>query len=809
MKLITLAGVLAMSGFFRSQEISAPPKSEEVFAEWQALTDTASAQRLFRPISETKPVERVASGGYVRLPVNFAGTHHERVGWDIGIKRDFRKSRGVQFDFYCSDPSPVYSFKVYFRSGEGWYQATFRPEKAGVWQRIVIDKTDVRPEGKVAGWGAVDVLRLACWRGADQDTLCALANLGPAGGKPDVLVLSAESNSLKGGDTAKSCAEYAGAVSSTLDRLGVASLQVADLELTPELLTGVRLVVLPFNPAVPPEALLCLKNFVAGGGKLMVCYSLPKEVGALLGLSATNSLAMEDNVFAGFARTAEGLKMQPAFAPQASWRTTVAAARAGTAARVIAVWRNGQGADTQVPAITLVPHGAFFGHIWMRSSAEANDALMRAVVGELVPEVWRQTSERSLARIGMIGGASEFSELRHELLSLDDAPTTVRQALKEAVKARAEAKRLHKQGRWGESVEMSGRATAAAAQAWFLSLKPRPGEHRAFWCHSAFGLNGKDWDASIRLMKENGFNAILPNMLWGGLAFYPSKVLPEYGQLAEKGDQIAQCLAACKKYGVKCHVWKVCWNTGGRAPKTFLAQIKAEGRVQKNYNGEEKAEWLCPSNPTNQLLEVEAMLEVVRNYEVDGVHFDYIRYPGKDFCFCDGCRRRFEAVLGRAVEQWPADTRKQKDVSEKWLDFRRSNINTVVYRVAEGARKIRPGVKISAAVFRNLPLDRDGVGQDWKLWCEQGWLDFVCPMDYFDSNLQLRDMVVAQKAYAGRVPLYPGLGLHSWKVPADPVKTAEQIMLLRALDVPGFTVFNYDANAEAVLPFLRLGVTSD
>ena len=48
-----------------------------------------------------------------------------------------------------------------------------------------------------------------------------------------------------------------------------------------------------------------------------------------------------------------------------------------------------------------------------------------------------------------------------------------------------------------------------------------------------------------------------------------------------------------------------------------------------------------------------------------------------------------------------------------------------------------------------------------------------------------------------------------WKNPRDAVKIAEQIQIVRDLDVPGFTVFNYDANAEAVLPSLRLGVTSD
>ena len=161
------------------------------------------------------------------------------------------------------------------------------------------------------------------------------------------------------------------------------------------------------------------------------------------------------------------------------------------------------------------------------------------------------------------------------------------------------------------------------------------------------------------------------------------------------------------------------------------------------------------------------------------------------------------------MTSWPKDTRTPGELREKWLDFRRSNISAVVRRVAEEARKIRPGVQISAAVFRNWPADRDSVGQDWKLWCDSGWLDFVCPMDYFDSNALFRNVVTAQKGYAGKVPLYPGIGLSCWKNPHDAVKIAEQIGITRGLGLKGFTVFNYDANAESVLPSLRLGVTSE
>ena len=88
-----------------------------------------------------------------------------------------------------------------------------------------------------------------------------------------------------------------------------------------------------------------------------------------------------------------------------------------------------------------------------------------------------------------------------------------------------------------------------------------------------------DWDAAIRRLAENGFTAILPNMLWGGVAFYPSAVLPVAPEVATRGDQIAQCLAACRKHGVQIHVWKVNWNLGS-APKEFVERMRREGRLQ-------------------------------------------------------------------------------------------------------------------------------------------------------------------------------------------------------------------------------------
>jgi uncharacterized lipoprotein YddW (UPF0748 family) len=315
------------------------------------------------------------------------------------------------------------------------------------------------------------------------------------------------------------------------------------------------------------------------------------------------------------------------------------------------------------------------------------------------------------------------------------------------------------------------------------------------------------WDAAIKQLADNGFTAIFPNMLWGGVAFYPSELLPVAGAVTAENDEVAKCLAACRKYGIQIHVWKVNWNTGHQAPASFLDQLRRSGRLQVSSAGREEP-WLCPSHPENQKLEIDSMVEVARRYAVDGLHFDYIRYPDGDHCYCASCRERFERAAGAAVAKWPGDVRPNGPQRQRWLDWRRDNISTVVREVSRQARQVRPGVKLSAAVFRNWASDRDSVGQDWKLWCERGWLDFVCPMDYTPSDVQLGNWITSQQRWAGQTPCYPGLAVfeHGRRLPFD--HTLQQILLTRRYQTGGFLVFDYgDVHAHGLLPLLGQGAT--
>jgi uncharacterized lipoprotein YddW (UPF0748 family) len=312
------------------------------------------------------------------------------------------------------------------------------------------------------------------------------------------------------------------------------------------------------------------------------------------------------------------------------------------------------------------------------------------------------------------------------------------------------------------------------------------------------------WDESIKRLADSGFNAIIVNMCWGGSAAYDSKVLPR--ERGVVGDRLAECLAAGKKHGVAVHVWRVNWNLGWNVDPKHKADLRAAKRLQEDPAGK-PIDWLCPSNPENQKLELDAMLEIATNYDVAGIHFDYIRYPGEEGCYCPGCRQRFEARENLKVDKWPGDVI-SGSLRQKYLQFRRDNITQLVAAVSEQVRnlKVRPGIKISAAVFPDWPSARDQIGQDWKLWCEKGYLDFVCPMQYTDSA-PLFDARTAQTVkWAGpKVPVMPGIGATLGLAPDG---TLQQVLLARKRGAAGFVLFNYERALFEHLDLLKLGATS-
>jgi uncharacterized lipoprotein YddW (UPF0748 family) len=318
---------------------------------------------------------------------------------------------------------------------------------------------------------------------------------------------------------------------------------------------------------------------------------------------------------------------------------------------------------------------------------------------------------------------------------------------------------------------------------------------------------GRDWQAIMANLSKHGFTKIFPCMSTGGTAMYESEVLPwtaphregEQG-VTQPRDELSLCLEAAKDHGIEVHVWRINWAMW-RAPKERLDEYVREGRVQLTHEGKPAPEagqgchWMCPSDERNRELEKRAMLEPITRYDADGIHFDYMRFPNRQFCFCPRCRALFEKQTGAANVNYPEDVlgtgwHDKGPWVLAWAEFRRGLISSLVREISEEARRLKPSVKVSLASWASTWGALRDVAQDWFQWVDEGWLDFICPMDYSPDVECVRRAVQQQVGFAGaRAPVYAGLG--AFLLPS-PKELAAQIQAARSVGAGGFCTFTYD-----------------
>jgi len=339
-----------------------------------------------------------------------------------------------------------------------------------------------------------------------------------------------------------------------------------------------------------------------------------------------------------------------------------------------------------------------------------------------------------------------------------------------------------------------------------VSYPAVPGERRLAWCPSP--RNSKfDWDEFVSHAAAAGITDLIPNLSNNYRAFYPSKVLP---YKADDCEHLDKFIAACHKYGVKAHVWKVQWRCRDFktvAADPILSSWKEEGRFGVTYNGKEFEEspWLCPSDDRNFKLEFDAMVELASK-GVDGINFDYIRHQGRSSCYCDRCRAKFEKQIGRKVGNWPDDCYNENgSLAKEWDDFRASQITRLVEAVSKYVHKKYPKVEVSASI-QSYP-SCTMAAQRWEDWCRNKWLDFVCPMDYsqsvreFEAKFPLQSQVYEETG----IGVYPGIGVHSSRSLLDALDCARQIEVARKNGFPGYSFFSLKDKTFPVFDVLVKG----
>ena len=335
-----------------------------------------------------------------------------------------------------------------------------------------------------------------------------------------------------------------------------------------------------------------------------------------------------------------------------------------------------------------------------------------------------------------------------------------------------------------------------------LPLAARPPKHevRAAWLTAVYGL---DWPrtratspATIRKqqaelieildkLKAAHFNTVLFQTRTRGDVLYPSDIEPFNSILTgETGrdpgyDPLAFVIEECHKRGMECHAWMVALPLGNRRHVASLGKASVTKRNPDICVPYKREYFLNPGHPQTKEYLMALVREVVERYDIDGVHFDFLRYPERGTRFPDHYDFR-KYGKGRSLEQW-----------------RRDNLTEIVRYLYHGVKELKPWVKVSTCpVGKYRDTSRyssrgwnafHAVYQDVQGWLGEGIQDQVYPMMYFRGN-SFYPFALDWKEQCNGRQVVPGLGIYfldpaegNWSV--DEVE--RQIRFLRSHRLDG------------------------
>jgi uncharacterized lipoprotein YddW (UPF0748 family) len=359
-----------------------------------------------------------------------------------------------------------------------------------------------------------------------------------------------------------------------------------------------------------------------------------------------------------------------------------------------------------------------------------------------------------------------------------------------------------------------------------LTLSQPKREFRGIWVASSrldFPKSSRaskqkdELDQIVNLAKYGNFNAIIFQVIARGQAYYESKYVPWASFLTspkltdsdgrlypnigvppgtdpshnppEYYDPLKYLIQKAHSEGIEVHAWMNVYNiltlpdTTYQMPSTEPRHIAIDSKgdwntsvFAKNSRGEWLIPagsstyliWLDPANPSVRNYLINVAVEIVKKYDIDGIHFDYIRFPG-GYTYGDSFNYYF---YNRT------DTLNGNPGNLSRDEFARLSIERFVRAVYDSIRRIKPWVKVGTTtpgIYQGwrLPIKqayfdiyRDGRA-DPRRWAKLGIIDYHAPQIYWSIGSDYDFRTIAQDWNANMYDRHSYMGLAGYRVGDD------------------------------------------
>lgn len=280
-----------------------------------------------------------------------------------------------------------------------------------------------------------------------------------------------------------------------------------------------------------------------------------------------------------------------------------------------------------------------------------------------------------------------------------------------------------------------------------LNLFSQIYEHRGVWYVPRNGNAYKtksEIASDMDIIARNNFNAVYVLVWARGYPLFRSEVFyKETGlytdpQLGDR-DLLQEMIAEAHRAGLEVYAWFEYGFIGGWGE--YLPGTSGKGKIfdthpewlakrsdgsdtgssedQINYN----FYWMAHANPEVQNFLIQLILEMVKNYDIDGFELDRIRYPDPN---CG-----YDSVTVELYKQEHNGTPPPLNYNDpEWKNWRIQKLNQFAKMVYDSVKFYRKDMRLTNAVGVGPDWAKNEKLQDWVTWINNGWLDYIEPMNY-------------------------------------------------------------------------------
>ncbi|MEM8722909.1 MAG: family 10 glycosylhydrolase [Cyanobacteria bacterium P01_G01_bin.39] len=328
-------------------------------------------------------------------------------------------------------------------------------------------------------------------------------------------------------------------------------------------------------------------------------------------------------------------------------------------------------------------------------------------------------------------------------------------------------------------------------------------------------------------MAKAGINTVFFETINSGYTIYPSKIAPQQNPLVKGWDPLKTAITLAHERGIELHAWMWTFAAVNQRhniildlPRNYLGPVLSRrpdwamtDREGSRFHYSSGKVFFDPANPQVQEYLSSLVTEIATEYDVDGIHLDYIRYPFQSptgrstYGYGNASRELFKKQTGLD----PMFMYPEHPQWSEWIDFRIEQIDNFVATTAKNLKQLRPDLVLSTAVFPMPKRERlMKIQQNWETWIEREWIDMLVPMTYAENAEKLNTLAnpLLYEFDRGEALLLPGIRLLN-----IPETTAlDQMQLLRGMSTEGYSLFaaeNLNSNLIDIFQSTQGSITAE